>query len=1074
MIKLVVFDFDGVFTDGKFYFNNNNIISKCYNAKDSYSLKLLKKRDIKCGIITNDKIVSIKHAPHIFDTLDKVSLGSDKPKLEIIDTWLDEYEFSYQEVAYIGNDLPDIPVFKKVGFSACPNDAVDEVKEVSQYICKNKGGDGAVIEFVDLIIKKKNIYSNNIKDKYKYLITGGYGFLGINFIHYLLKNGISHNDIIIIDNLSTSNSYISNYSFLKNISFIKGDVGNDNFINNLKFKVDVIFHFAAQSGGEGSFNDTIYDSNTNSKGTLLLLNYARRINCNKFIFTSTCAVYGGINENKHCYTEDDDNDPNTFYAINKLSSEKYIKLYNKNYNINYTIFRLFNCYGPYQNLVNMKQGMVSIFLKQILSDEYPEIIVKGNLDRIRDLVYVEDAVKIIFDSVNNCKFDNDIFNLGTGIPNTVRTLLDNLIKNSKQKKIVIKGETPGDMKKLYADNSKLQKIYHNKFKFTTLEIGIKKFCDHYINNNNLENKVNDDEKITAVIPVRKGSTRCKNKNIRNFGDTNLLKLKIEELKKVKGIDEIIVSTDCDTMAKYAVQLNVTVHKRAPYYASSECPNYEYWQHIAGNVGIYNNFMMVNAVSPLIKYNIIEDFINTFIKNKYKNMVTINKQKRFFCNSLTNMGINFDSSKAPNSQELIPLAEITFGICIATRRDIIKSRCIYGINPIFYNLDNIASIDIDENSDFLTAELLYKNNILNENICQIILEKRTDKILLLDCTIRDGGYLNNWEFSDDEVLDCYKAVTEAGYEYFEIGFRTNKKLLEKKGKWCYSTEEDIDKIYQKYNGCKIVVMAKIGTVTIDDFIEKDKSNVTMVRVLLARSTLENDTQKSYYNKLDIKKAKTFCQQLIDYGYEVCVNFGCGDIINDDEIKIIASEFHNVKINALYLADTYGGFNTKNLPIQLHKFYLEFNKYKSNIPFGFHCHNNNEDALSKATTAIFHGCNMIDSCIGGLGRGAGNLKSEQLMAYLYTDKTEYIKKITPLVVYFDKHILSKKEYQQNPHINSHPYFMISSVISLHPNYITEILSMNTNVVSDIEFIMKLDEYTKENNKRNYDKNLLKTFY
>ena len=110
MINLIIFDFDGVFTDGKFYFNNNNtVVSKCYNAKDSYALKILNKNSIKCGIITNDKIVSIKHAPHIFDRLDKVSLGSDKPKLDILDTWLDEYGFTYQDVAYIGDDLPDIP-----------------------------------------------------------------------------------------------------------------------------------------------------------------------------------------------------------------------------------------------------------------------------------------------------------------------------------------------------------------------------------------------------------------------------------------------------------------------------------------------------------------------------------------------------------------------------------------------------------------------------------------------------------------------------------------------------------------------------------------------------------------------------------------------------------------------------------------------------------------------------------------------------------------------------------------------------------------------------------------------------
>ena len=124
---------------------------------------------------------------------------------------------------------------------------------------------------------------------------------------------------------------------------------------------------------------------------------------------------------------------------------------------------------------------------------------------------------------------------------------------------------------------------------------------------------------------------------------------------------------------------------------------------------------------------------------------------------------------------------------------------------------------------------------------------------------------------------------------------------------------------------------------------------MIRVLLARATQENCIQKSYYNKLDVRKAKTFCQQLIDYGYEVCMNFGCGDVINDYEIKIIASEFHNVKLKALYLADTYGGFNSKNLPIQLHKFYGELEKYDSKIPFGFHCHNNNEDALDKTKLA-----------------------------------------------------------------------------------------------------------------------------
>lgn len=747
MIKLIVFDFDGVFSNSKFYFDNSNNIKKTYNAKDAYSLKILKKYNIKCGIITNDKIISIKNAPHIFDRLDKVSIGSDKPKLEILDTWLDEYAFSYPDVAYIGDDLPDIPVLKKVGFSACPNDAVEDVKQVSQYICKNKGGDGAVREFVDLIIK------NNMSDSEK--------------------------------------------------------------------------------------NDDI--------------------------------------------------------------------------------------------------------------------------------------------------------------------------------------------------------------------------------------KVNNDGKITAVIPVRKGSTRCKNKNIRTFGDTNLLKLKIEILKKVKEIDKILVSSNCDHMLRIAKDMGVDIHKRDDEYCITECSGSKFMVNLAEQVST-EYFLYSTCVSPFASSKLVKKCINQLDKlQTYDSIVLANVSKNFMWD--INKPINYDLNNAPPSQELPEYFIPNFGCCLISTQNVIKYKNVIGEKPFFIKTDAISGLDIDENSDFITAELLYKNNIMDENICKMILEKRTDKITLLDCTIRDGGYLNNWEFTNEEVLDCYKAVTQAGYEYFEIGFRTNKNLLSNKGKWCYSTEEDINNIYKKYNGCKIVVMAKIGTVTIDDFVKKDKSNVTMVRVLLARASLENGTQKSYYNKSDVIKAKVFCQKLIDFGYEVCMNFGCGDIINDDEIKIIASEFHNMKINALYLADTYGGFNTKNLPIQLHKFYTEFKKYNSDVLFGFHCHNNNEDALNKATTAIYHGCTMIDSCISGLGRGAGNLKSEQLMAYLYTDKTEYIKRITPLIVYFDKHILSKKEYQQNHHINSHPYYMISGVFSLHPDYISEILSMNTNVIEDINLIVELDKYTKENNERNYNKNLIK---
>jgi YrbI family 3-deoxy-D-manno-octulosonate 8-phosphate phosphatase len=743
MIKLIVFDFDGVFTDGKFYFDNDENLKKAYNCKDSYALTLINKSNIKCGIITNDKFVSIKNAPHIFNRLDKFSLGCDEPKIDILDKWITEYQLTYNEVAYIGDDLPDIEILKKVGFSACPNDAVEEVKEICCYICKKNGGDGAVREFVDLIIKNNN--------------------------------------------------------------------------------------------------------------------------------------------------------------------------------------------------------------KQI--------------------------------------------------------------------------ET----------------------KFIT-------------------NQINNDGKITAVIPVKKDSQRCKNKNIRRFEETNLLKLKIETLKKVKGIDKILVSSNCDKMLEIAKELGVDTYKRDERYCTNE------------NIGgfycdltntIHTQFLMHTPVTtPLITHVQYEEIITKWNENKmnYDSLNTSTKINEFIW--YNEEPVNYDRKNPISSQYLPDYKYLNFGCNIISKESLIDSNNIIGKKPLFFDINPISGIDIDTPLDFIKAELFYKHNILNDNICKLILEKKTDNIELLDCTIRDGGYLNNWNFSDEEVLDCYKAVSDAGYNYFEIGFRTKKNHIPNAGKWCYCTEDDINKIYQTYKGCNIAVMAKVGTFTIDDFVVKSKSNISLVRVLLARTTIENGIQKSKYNKKDIQVAKMVCEQLLDYGYEVCINFGCGDIIDDDEIQIIASEFHNVKLKSLYLADTYGGFNDINLPIQLHKFYMEFQKYNSNISFGFHCHNNNEDALCKTLIAMDHGCTMIDSCINGLGRGAGNLKSEQLISYIYRNSSEYITKITPLILYYDKHMLSKKAYNENNYIQSHPYYMISSVLSLHPDYIVDILTnLNSRVKEDIELILKLDKYTKENNERNY---------
>ena len=150
-IKLVCFDLDGVFTDGKIYVDEHKH-TKCYNGKDSYGLKLLKDKNIKIGLITSHDTPLLKNMEHIFSRMDYVSSGNYNKK-EILDQWKEKLDLEYNQIAYIGDDLPDKEILEIVGFSACPNDAHDSIKNIVKFISIKNGGNGAVREFVDYIIE---------------------------------------------------------------------------------------------------------------------------------------------------------------------------------------------------------------------------------------------------------------------------------------------------------------------------------------------------------------------------------------------------------------------------------------------------------------------------------------------------------------------------------------------------------------------------------------------------------------------------------------------------------------------------------------------------------------------------------------------------------------------------------------------------------------------------------------------------------------------------------------------------------------------------------------------------------
>ncbi len=214
------------------------------------------------------------------------------------------------------------------------------------------------------------------------------------------------------------------------------------------------------------------------------------------------------------------------------------------------------------------------------------------------------------------------------------------------------------------------------------------------------------KKIVAIVPVRKGSKRIKNKNFRNFAGSNLFEIKLKSLKKVGLIDEIIVSTDSEVAIKIAKKNNIRYHRREKYYASSKCTNSEFFENLAKS--IQGDFLMYTpCTAPLIESNTIQKFLKKFIHYhpKFDSMNTINYVKEHLW--LNNKPLNYNPANSPNTQDLPNIMKLTYGINIISRKKMIEKKNVLGNKPYFYEVDDLESIDIDNPIDFKFAEFLYK-------------------------------------------------------------------------------------------------------------------------------------------------------------------------------------------------------------------------------------------------------------------------------------------------------------------------------------------------------------------------------
>ena len=281
------------------------------------------------------------------------------------------------------------------------------------------------------------------------LVTGAAGFIGNAVASRLIERG---DDVLPVDDFSSGR----NRSVAGDVPVMMCDVRDVEQLRSvISGSVSAIIHCAAQSSGEVSFDDPWDDMSRHVHATIRLLEAAVEFRIPRFVYTSSMAAYGQpVNLP---VAESTRLEPLSFYGAGKAAAENYVRLF-KRFGIESTILRPFSVYGSGQDLTNLRQGMISIYLAQLARDG--RIVVKGSLDRFRDFVHVDDAVSAIEATLEHGESVGETLNLCSGRPTTVHKIIDTLLRIAGKgwDCVEVTEGTPGDQFGMYGDNTRLKEL----------------------------------------------------------------------------------------------------------------------------------------------------------------------------------------------------------------------------------------------------------------------------------------------------------------------------------------------------------------------------------------------------------------------------------------------------------------------------------------------------------------------------------------------------------------------------------------------------------------------------------------
>lgn len=295
---------------------------------------------------------------------------------------------------------------------------------------------------------------------------------------------------------------------------------------------------------------------------------------------------------------------------------------------------------------------------------------------------------------------------------------------------------------------------------------------------------------------------------------------------------------------------------------------------------------------------------------------------------------------------------------------------------------------------------------------------------MDCTLRDGGYINNWEFGQEAIVDMVEKLQSTDVDILELGFIKNESY--NKNRTVFNDMKQIANLIpnKKTNIEYAAMIEVVNPIPLEMLPYCTGEGIDIIRVIVWKT--KHDENGNVVDALD--EGFEYCQGIVQKGYKLCVQPARVDQYSDDEFVAMIDKFQELDPMAIYVVDSWG---TQSAEQVLHYVKLANEKLKRDIAIGYHGHNNLMQALTTASAFIHEKLDrdvIVDASVFGIGRGAGNLNLEIFAKYLNeTEEKEYV--ISPMIDIYEAYI--KPIYEVHPWGYSIPYYLTAQN-NCNPNY------------------------------------------